>query len=275
MGSLIRVNMVGTGRVGRAMMRLMARRSGLELVGIAGRNLKSARDAAADLGLDRLTCNLAELPDADLFCLAVPDDAIAGVAAEIQALGHEPSTAIHFSGYHPASSLAALEGWSLASAHPNLSFANPEHAARRFPGTHVALEGDAAAVELAEKVMLACGARCFRIKAEDKPLYHGAAVIANNFPVVLQALAREVWARAGVPDEIGAALGKSLLRAAVDNLDDATPAEALTGPAARADDHVVWSETESLGAWRADAADLYAELSRMARRLKVDGRTGD
>lgn len=273
MTGVTRINLIGTGRVGRTLMKLLSGLPGFALVGVAGRHGAAARTAVRDAGINIPTYELEDLPQADLWLLAVADDGIADVADQIAALSRDPSFAVHFSGYHLAAQMNALEGWSLASAHPNLSFANPDVAAAEFAGTFVGLEGDDPACVTAASLMSALGAECFRIGATAKPLYHAAAVIANNFPVVLQALAREAWAEAGVPEEVARHLGPSLLRAASRNLRHLEPAEALTGPAARGDTGVVQVETAALGEWRADAGELYAELSRLAARLKVSGRT--
>ena len=267
----MRVNLIGAGRVGRTILRLCAATPGFTVGGVATRNYEGARKA---LGSQLVVPTLSELPPADLWCLAVPDDTIAGVAENLATAGPAPSVAAHFSGYHPASVMAPLVGWSRASAHPNLSFADPVAAADHFRGTHVALEGDSEAVSVAETVMRAFGATCFRIGATEKPLYHAAAVIANNFPIVLQGLAREAWAEAGVPDDVARALGLSLLRSAIANLERGSPSDVLTGPAARGDSTVIEVEAAALGGWRPEAGELYKVLSRMAVRLKRDGRTG-
>ncbi len=58
----------------------------------------------------------------------------------------------------------------------------------------------------------AVGAGTFGIRSDSKAIYHGAAVIANNLTTVLQALAREAWGQAGVPEDTIGALHEGLLR---------------------------------------------------------------
>jgi predicted short-subunit dehydrogenase-like oxidoreductase (DUF2520 family) len=268
----MRVNLIGAGRVGRTILRLCETTSGFSVGGVVTRDYDRVQK---ELGPRIVMRTLSELQAADLWCMAVPDDAIARVAGDLASAGHAPSVAVHFSGYHAASVMGPLVGWSHASAHPNLSFTDPVVAAARFRGTHVALEGDSEAVQTAEVAMRAFGATCFRIGAAEKPMYHAAAVIANNFPIVLQGLAREVWGEAGVPEDVARDLGMSLLRSAVVNLEVGSPAEVLTGPAARGDSTVVDVEASALGSWRPEAGELYAALSRMAVRLKRDGRAGN
>ena len=162
-------------------------------------------------------------------------------------------------------------GWVLASAHPNLSFADPETAAAAFPGTPCGIEGDQEAVAAIEALLMQFGGRPFRIASEHKALYHAAAVFSNNFATVLQAIARTAWKDAGVPDEIAAQLNASLLRATCDNVIASGPRDALTGPAARGDVDVVQAQGEVVTDWNAAAGRLYRDLSIMAARLKSTG----
>ena len=168
-----------------------------------------------------------------------------------------------------------LAGWSLASAHPMLSFADPIVSAERFPGTWVGIEGDAEAVPVAAKVFEALGGRTFPIASDAKALYHAAAVITNNFTTVLQAVALEAWAKAGVPDDVARDLNATLLRSTLENIEKLGPAEALTGPAARGDREVVTEQGRQVSEWRPDVGRLYEVLSEMAVHLKSTGRTSD
>lgn len=209
----------------------------------------------------------------------MPDDAIADVARVLAAMsavaaGHGPRpVAAHCSGFLSSEALRPLRdlGWLTASCHPVLSFADPDLAARQFPGTLCGIEGDSGAVTRIEAFISAIGGRPFAVNAEKKALYHAAAVFSNNFTVVLQVIAMEVWREAGVSAEVAGKLCASLLGSAANNVAALGPAAALTGPAARGDQQVLETEERSLAAWQPDAADLYRELSRFARTLKQTG----
>ena len=217
---------------------------------------------------------------ADLWILTVPDTAIATVAGDLAAVAPRRAVALtapvalHCSGFHPAEAMAPLRGpgWQLASAHPVLSFADPATAMGQFPGTFCGLEGDAAALAAVEPLMQSIGARTFPIRSEAKSLYHAAAVISNNFTVVLQAVAQGAWDRAGVPEDVARALNAHLLRATVETLSAQEPAAALTGPAARGDMDVVARQGGDVADWNALAGRVYRDLSRLAVRLKAEGR---
>ncbi len=268
--SMPTVNIIGAGRVGRTFLRLL----GPQAQDIASATRASADAAARETGHGRAT-DLDAMRPADIWLLTVPDTRIADAAAALAETSAPPAVAIHCSGFHTAHIMAPLgeQGWHLASAHPNLSFADPATAAENFPGTPCGLEGDPEAVEAVETLLTHLGAVPFRIASEQKALYHAAAVFSNNFATVLQAIAREAWKDAGVPDAIATELNASLLNATAENVLRHGPVDALTGPAARGDADVVDAQAAVVTEWNAEAGGLYLALSRLAARLKATGTT--
>lgn len=118
-----------------------------------------------------------------------------------------------------------------------------------------------------EPVFQAIGGQCFRVAAEDKLLYHAAAVFATNFLPVLQSVAEAAWERSGVPQALIPRLRAALLRNAVDNITRLGPAGALTGPAARGDVAAMEKQAAAVHAWDAPSGDAYQALSTLALRL--------
>ncbi len=264
-----KVNIIGAGRVGRTFLRLLRE----DAQDVASATRASAETATRETGHGHAT-DLTQMRPADLWLLTVPDTQIASAAQTLADTQAPPAIAIHCSGFHTAEIMAPLraKGWHLASAHPNLSFANPETAAAHFPGTPIGLEGDEEAVAAIDTFLTDFGAETFRIASDQKALYHAAAVFSNNFATVLQAIAREAWSKAGVPDEIAAKLNTSLLNATAENTARLGPAAALTGPAARGDAQVVEAQAEKVSDWNEEAGRLYREFSTLAARLKSTGK---
>jgi predicted short-subunit dehydrogenase-like oxidoreductase (DUF2520 family) len=117
------------------------------------------------------------------------------------------------------------------------------------------------------------GGECFAVPTESKPLYHAAAVFSSNFMAVLQAIAREGWAAAGVPAALIPSIHAALLRGSVDNLLALGPAKAITGPAARGDEAVVAAQGALVSQWHPEAGEIYRVMSVLARRLATTGST--
>ncbi len=207
--------------------------------------------------------------------ITVPDTQIAGIAAELAASAFPAAIAFHCSGFLPAAEMAPLDakGWQLASAHPVTSFADPAASAAQFAGTFCGLEGAAQALSVLERMFEAAGARCFPVRSDAKAIYHAAAVLSNNLTTVLQAIAQEAWAEAGVPDDAIGALHAALLKSTVENTVAFGPQAALTGPAARGDTAVVTRQHAAVAHWHPEAGRAYDALSTMAAQLKRTGKT--
>lgn len=265
------INLVGAGRVGQTLGRLLQLDGSCQVQDVCTRHLASAHAAVGFIGAGRALASLEDLRPADLWLLAVPDGQIASVARSLsqRALAGQPALAFHGSGALPADELAPLRehGWQLASAHCLLSFAQPEVALTQFAGTPCALEGDAPALDTLEPLFSRLGARCFRLRAQDKMLYHAAAVFATNFLPVLQDVAEQLWQRSGMPTELATRMRATLLNNAVRNLVALGPQAALTGPAARGDEALVSAQGAAVGQWNLDAGQAYQALSALAADL--------
>src|SRR5581483_1233716 len=98
--------------------------------------------------------------------------------------------------------------------------------------TFFALQGDARAVALGERLAHALDARAAVVPAAARPLYHLAASWAAGGTVTLLGAAIEVHRAAEVPQAAAAGL-RELALGALDETDPEAAAAALTGPVAR------------------------------------------
>lgn len=274
------LNVIGTGRVGQTLAHLWHQRGLVQVQDLLARSPGSAAKARAFIGGGRVAAGLDDLREAPLWMLSVPDSQVADVASRLaQALRErgqvQPARVFHCSGFLPAAALAPLQalGWQAASVHPVLNFASPEAGVARFAGTPCGMEGDGAAQDMLRPLFEAIGGECFEVQGEHKPLYHGAAVIASNFLIVLQALGREAWQAAGVPPDMVPRVNEALVRATLENTLALGPAGAIVGPAARGDTAVVQMQGDRISQWHPQAGRIYREMSVLARRLATTGTT--
>ena len=63
-----------------------------------------------------------------------------------------------------------------------------------------------------------------------KSVYHAAAVISSNFPVVLEAVAASLMTDVGIPERSAQQAVHALVEAAISNTAGAPAEEVLTGP---------------------------------------------
>jgi predicted short-subunit dehydrogenase-like oxidoreductase (DUF2520 family) len=268
-----RVNLIGAGKVGQTLARLIAASTGYQLGNVYSRSVSSAEEAVKAAGQGTAKSALTDMAPADLWLICVPDDQITATAQALSQAQVPPSVALHCSGFLDASALVPLTelGWQTASCHPVLSFADPAIAAGQIAGTYCAVEGSAA--HCATALITALHGHPFPVNAAQKALYHAAAVFSNNFTTVLQAIAQEAWAAADVPPDVAKALGQKLLDGTAASVARLGPSAALTGPAARGDDAVLTRQGAAVGDWHPEAGSLYQTFSTLARRLKDTGST--
>ncbi|HEY2813898.1 MAG TPA: DUF2520 domain-containing protein [Acidimicrobiales bacterium] len=190
--------------------------------------------------------------DVDLLILAVPDDAVASVAASV--LPVDTAVVAHMAG---SLGLDVLEPHPRrASLHPLVALPNVELGARRLSGAWFAVAGE----PVVNDVIDALGGHAFVVDDEHRAVYHAAAVIASNHLVALLAQVERVAAAADVPLEAYL----DLVRATVDNVAALGPADALTGPAARGDEATI---QRHLAALPVEERELYEVLADACRRL--------
>ncbi|MDP3191833.1 Rossmann-like and DUF2520 domain-containing protein [Rhodoferax sp.] len=264
------INLIGGGRVGQTLGRLLAQDGQVIVLDLLTRTQASAELALAFIGSGRAARHMSNMRPADLWMLAVPDAQIAPVAAALAACDNlPPATVFHASGALSADLLKPLQdkGWRVASAHCLLSFASPALALQQFAGTPCALEGEAQALAELRPLFTRLGAQCFDVRTQDKMLYHAGAIFATNFLPVLQDLAEQLWQHSGMPQPMVQHLRASLLQNAVDNITRLGPQAALTGPAARGDTALVAAQGLAVQQWNASAGQAYQALSALARQL--------
>ena len=222
--------------------------------GRAGRALASAL-ITAGWSVDPLLGRGDDLTGAaegvDLLVLAVPDGAIAEVAAAVRPV---PTTVVaHLAGSLTLDVLAPHE--RRASLHPLVSLAG-DAAADKLRGAWFAVAGD----PLVGEIVAALDGHAVDVPDERRAEYHAAACVASNHLVALLGQAERIAGAAGVP--LDAYL--DLVRGTVENVAALGPAAALTGPVSRGD----WATVDRhLAALDPSEHAAYRALAAAARRL--------
>lgn len=266
---MLKLNIIGAGRVGRTLGLLWHQNKAVEIQDVLCRTMESATEATAVIGAGRATQSFSDLRPANVYVISVPDDRIAETATSL-AKQFDLSNAIvfHVSGVLSSGSLraAAGAGASIASVHPIKSFADPRLAAESFPGTWCGIEGDLRALDWLKPVFESVGAVTIDISTEQKAKYHAAVVMASNFLVGLAELARQTLVTAGVEPDKSMQMLAPLIRGTAENLSKMAPSQALTGPVARGDAATVETHLEAL-AELTEVAPLYIRHSQQLLQL--------
>jgi len=245
--------LIGLGRAGFRLATALAA-AGIRLVGI--RDRVPVDPTVQALLPVSAACDTWDSPagwrPAALVIICVPDRAITAAAEQLVASSPpgalKGSTVVHTSGLLPAQALApcAKAGALVASMHPLQSFPPPGGTPVQLDGVAAAVEGDAAALEVAWAVARKLGMRPWRIEASAKPRYHAAAVVAANLTHLLVRQAAVLMEGCGLAREaVGEALGPLVLQSTSAAL-AASGLEALTGPAMRGDTATIMAHLEAL-----------------------------
>ncbi len=258
------VTVVGAGRTGRALGRLI-HRAGVPIGAVTCRSLERAREAVAFIGGGTAAAGLPPGRSSGLVLVCVPDGAVAEVAAGLDVA--RGTVVAHVAGALGSEAVAGARGAEPGSLHPLRSFADPERAAASFAGTACAVEGTPAAAAALRELVGRIGGVALEVAPGGKPAYHAGAVFASNYLVALLHAAERLFESAGIPREAGRPALARLAEGTLENVKISGPREALTGPVERGDDRTVARHVEALRRVAPDLAAPYAALGRMALEL--------
>lgn len=243
------IRFVGAGRVGKTLGALCVQRELATVGGVCNRTLQSAHDAIAFMGQGVAYNDLEALPWANITWITTPDIKIAPTALALSRLETVSPIVVHCSGTLSSDALAVLRqrGCHLASVHPMRSFADPGLSVAHYAGTYCALEGDDAALRVLRPLLEAMGSVTFSVAKEHKARYHAAGVFASNYVITLAEQALSCLTGAGLEHELAMKIIVNVMQSAVTQLGAASvPAQALTGPIARADEDTLHCHQEAL-----------------------------
>ncbi len=209
----------------------------------------------------------AVLDECHLAILAVPDDALAEVAAGIHL--YSGQALVHTSGVHGAEILhpAMAAGTSAGSFHPLVAFADLERALAALPGATIAIEGDVDVLGVLAEMAESLGAVPVALAPGSKAAYHAAAVLSAGGLVALLDAVAALAARAGL-DEAGAlAIYGPLAEQTLGNARALGVAGALTGPAVRGDAGTVAAHLAAIEAGAPGVGAVYRAL--LLRQVEI------
>ena len=235
-----RVAIVGAGNLGTALA-LALRGAGYRISVIVSR---------ADSRSWQRTCTLAKQigarvvsdlsgTDAEIVWLCVPDSEIASAATKLAksepAASWKGKVALHSSGALTSDELASLRplGTAVGSVHPLMTFVKGSRPV--LAGVPFAIEGDAAAVQVARRIVRDLGGCAHAIRKRDKAAYHAWGTFVSPLFTALLATAERVAGQAGVKGSHPAKRTIPILTQTLANYAQFGPAAGFSGPIVRGD----------------------------------------
>ena len=265
-----RIGFVGAGRTGMALATAMSA-AGYRVAAVASRSGESATALARRIpGCSALPSSREVVGTCDVVLLTVPDDAIAAVAAELP--WREGQAAVHCSG---TLSLEVLEsarqrGATVGGLHPYQTFPAGLDATEWLPGSTFAIEASWELARWLEELVRRLECRAVTVVAEDRPLYHAAAVMGCGFFATLLDAASGLWEAMGFSREEAVQAILSLATGTLHGIEAQGTRAAATGPITRGDSGTIRKHMEALAERMPESLPLYrqAALSMVGMVLK-------
>lgn len=206
-----------------------------------------AKALARKVGARLVTAHEAAL-HADLIWLCVPDREIrpAASALAIQLANRanarkqsDVGFAFHSSGALGSRELDPLRqaGASVASVHPLMTFVPRSQPS--LAGVPFALEGDAAAVRLARRIVRDLGAESFSLPAKRKAAYHAWATMTSPLLLAYLVTLENAARAAGLTHNESRHMSLPIIRQTLENYGTFGPRDSFSGPFIRGDAETV------------------------------------
>lgn len=255
---------VGAGPVATALA-VAFDRAGWVIGGVVSRDEGRRRRFAALVPGARLLSEPRSIVDeCHLVIVAVPDDAIAKVAAQVRL--YSGQAIVHTSGALGAEVLAPAlaAGTQAGSMHPLIAFADVERAVVALQGSTVAVEAEQPLLGLLGEMAESIGAHPVALPPGSKPAYHAAAVLAAAGTISLLDTIAELGRVAGLDEAQSLAIYLPLVEGTIGNARALGIARALTGPMTRGDVGTLEAHAATLAAHAPEAAALHREVGLRA-----------
>jgi predicted short-subunit dehydrogenase-like oxidoreductase (DUF2520 family) len=269
------VAVAGAGRLASSLAPAL-RKAGYEITEIVTRDLpisrQRARRLARQVGAQAVTARSAIL-EAELLWFCVPDREIRGAAESLadRARG-QVQFAFHSSGALTSRELDPLRkaGIAVASVHPLMTFV--AGSSPTLAGVPFAVEGDAAAVRLARRVVRDLDGDAFSLPATRKAAYHAWATFTSPLLLSFLLTLEDVALAAGLSREGSRRKSLPIIRQTLENYARLGPRDSFSGPIVRGDVATVAKHLAVLKK-HPEVRDVYMALARSAlRRLPVKNR---
>ena len=230
---MIEVVLLGSGNIATHLSQAFLKVENVKLKQVYGRTELSLKNI--DNQVDKTT-SLHELAIADIYIIAIPDDAIAEFSSTLPI---HNSLVVHTSGSVTMNALSATN--RMGVFYPLQTFSkNSDVYFNEIPiCIEASLNED---LVLLEKLASAITTNVYFINSEQRKTLHLAAVFVNNFVNHLYQIGHEICRNQVIPFEILS----PLIRETAKKIDKISPFDAQTGPARRNDKQTIKTQVSML-----------------------------
>jgi predicted short-subunit dehydrogenase-like oxidoreductase (DUF2520 family) len=223
---MLSIVLIGTGNVASHLFHAFRKRDELQIIQVAGRSLQALEQFGK---WTKISSGFTNLDLADIYIIALSDNAIATVSKEINV---ENKLVVHTSGSVEMTSLSEKNRTGVF--YPLQTFSRERKV--NFKTVPICIEaGQREDLAMLERLASTLTDKVYKISSEERKALHLAAVFANNFTNHMYAIANDICLENGLPFEILYPLieetGKKVTSLAA--------YDAQTGPARRNDQETI------------------------------------
>jgi len=244
---MIKVVLIGTGNIARYFFDSLDDKDQINVIQVLGRNESALEYFKTAISI---TTDFSNIEPADVYILAIKDDAIATVA---QTLAIQNGLLVHTSGSVAMDVLPKTIRRGVL--YPLQTFSKtPPHYSENIPFCIEAEENND--LDLLEKLALSLTSTVYKISSHQRLHLHLAAVFANNFTNHMYHLAYKICEENAIPF----ATMEYLIKETSHKIATSKPFDVQTGPAKRGDTAIIEKHLELLS--HAKSKEIYALLSQ-------------
>ncbi len=235
---------------------------------LTGRSITSARASARVIGAGQPTDRITpQVLASRVVLISTPDSAIALVAKTLAELGGKEwrgKVVLHTSGAIDSAVLEPLGklGAATGSMHPMQTFS--DQSAPKLTGRVFGIEGSAAALKTARKIVRQLGGVAVSLSGKNKAAYHAAGSLACAHVLALVEAATRLLMAQGFTRRQAVRALLPLTRQTLDNIECIGSRAAWTGPLTRDDFFTVQKHVEALAEFPSEYLEAYQAVSRLA-----------
>ena len=230
---MIKVVLIGAGNVAYHLIQAFAKSTKVEVIQVLARQKGTL---ISQIDSNKIIDSYTDLAMADLYIIAVSDDAIASVSSQIP---FENRLVVHTSGTVP---MAALDSKNRKGIfYPLQTFSKDK--ALDFSQIPICLESEGESdFEFLENVAKIVSNNVYKISSEQRKALHVSAVFVNNFVNHLYQIGNEIC----IDNNVSFEILKPLIMETANKVMTLSPKEAQTGPAKRKDTKTIKTHLDFL-----------------------------
>lgn len=256
----MRITIIGSGNAATHLATAF-KNAGHAIVQVYSRDMQKASLLAYHVKAQAIDALNQINPGTDLFVIAIKDDAIEPIAAE---LAKYNKLIVHTSG---ATGLKILQKYTQNAGvfYPLQTFSKTREL--NFNTVPLCIEGaDEKIASTLNELAYTVSQNVYRVNSEQRKTLHLAAVFACNFPNYLYHVSQQLLAEKQLPFD----LLRPLILETAEKVQEYLPASVQTGPAVRNDEKTMASHLEQLQQ-NPDLQEIYRRLSQGIIKMENRG----